>query len=437
MREHQRNHTEYAGEDGHQDRTETGLGGGYGGLREAHARGASVGGVLRNQDGGLRKQTDQHDDTRLQVDIVLQPHHLGEEERTQQTARHGENDGERNQEALVQSAQDEVDQQETDAEDDRRVAACLRLLAGDAVEVVTVAFREHLRRDFLNGADGVARRISVGGGAVHGDRAVHVEAVEHFGAVNPRQVHELSQRSHLPVVRTHEDVIERLGVETVFRVGLNRHIVHLREAVDVRNVLAAVVTRKRRENRVGRYAGAFGLRRVDAYDVLREVDVEGRVGHCDLRTLVQRSDEPQVDVVEVGQAAVRLILQVHGEAGRGAVTRNHRRRHGEDLRVLDIGRASVDLTDDRVYGIRFFGTFLPILQLDDTHTVGRALTGDHTVAGHLHEVPDLGNGLDAGGDLFHDLMRFGERSARSRCDVDHDRTLVLVGHQTRLRGVHQ
>ena len=34
-------------------------------------------------------------------------------------------------------------------------------------------------------------------------------------------------------------------------------------------------------------------------------------------------------------------------------------------------------------------------------------------------------------------MRFGERSTRCRGDVHHDRTLVFVGHQTRLGAVHQ
>ena len=437
MREHQRDHTEHAGEDGHQNGTQTGFGGRHGGLREAHARGAAVGGVLRDQDGRFRQQTDQHDDTRLEVDVVLQSHYLGEQERTHQTARNRQNDGERNEETLVQRAQDEVDQQDTDTEDDDRVAARLGLLARDAVELVTVALRKHLRSRFLNGPDGVARRITVGGRTVHGDRTVHVEAVQHLGAVNPRQIYELAQGSHLAAARTHVDVVERLGVETVFRIGLHRHIVHFREPVDVRNILAAVVACQRREDRGRRYAGTLGLRRVDVHHVLREVDVEGRVCAGDLRTLVQRADELQVNIVEFGQVAAGLVLQVHGETGRGSVTRDHRRSHGEDLCVLDVGGAAVNLADDGVHVILLVRTLVPVLEFDDGHTVRRTLSGDHAVTGHLHVVANLRNAVDALRNLLHDLVGLGERGTRGRGDVDHDRTLVLVGNQTRLGGVHQ
>ena len=237
VREHQRDHTEYAGEDSHQDRAQTDFGCRYGGLRQGHSRAAPVGGILRDQNGGLREQADQHDDTRLQVDVVLQSQHLGEEERTQQAARYGEDDGERKQEALVQGTQDEVNQQNTDPEDDRRVAAGLCFLPGDTVEVVAVALRQYLGGRLLDGLDGIARRISVGCRSVHGDRAVHIETVQHFGAVYPLQIHELAQGSHFSAVGADEDVVERLGVKTVFRVGLDRYVVHFRETVDVRDVL--------------------------------------------------------------------------------------------------------------------------------------------------------------------------------------------------------
>ena len=406
-------------------------------MREAHASGAAVGGVLGDQNGRFRQQTDQHDDTRLEIDVVFESHRLGHEERACQTARYGEDDGERNEETLVERTQDEVDQQNTDTEDNGRVAAGLRLLARDAVELESVALRQHLGGDFADRLDGVARRITAGGRTVHGDRVVEVEAVEHFGTVYARQVHELAQRRHFAAVRADVDVVERLRVETVLRISLQRHVVHLREAVDVRNVLPAVVTRQRREYCARRHAGAFGFRGVDVDQILREVDVERRVGAFDFGTLVQRADEFQVDVVEIGQLSARLVLQVQREAGRGSVTRNHRRCDGEDLRILDIGRPGVDLSDDSLYGIRLFWTLGPVFELDDTHTVGRSLSGDHAVTGDLHEVADLGDVLDAVRNLLHDQVRLGESGTRSGRHVDHDRTLVFIGYQTRLGGIHQ
>ena len=169
----------------------------------------------------------------------------------------------------------------------------------------------------------------------------------------------------------------------------------------------------------------------------REVDVEGRVCAGDLRTLVQRADELQVNIVEFGQVAAGLVLQVHGETGRGSVTRDHRRSHGEDLCVLDVGGAAVNLSDDGVHVILLVRTLVPVLEFDDGHTVRRTLSGDHAVAGHLHVVANLRNAADALRNLLHDLVGLGERGTRGRGDVDHDCTLVLVGNQTRLGGVHQ
>ena len=71
-------------------------------------------------------------------------------------------------------------------------------------------------------------------------------------------------------------------------------------------VLAAVIARQRREDFGRRHTRPLGLGRVDIDHVLRAVDVESRIGAFDLRALVERGDELEIDVVEIVDASTGL-----------------------------------------------------------------------------------------------------------------------------------
>ena len=66
-RNHTRNHREHR----HQDWTKTLLASLESSIADAHALCTALRSELRNQDGSLREQADEHDDTRLQVDVVV------------------------------------------------------------------------------------------------------------------------------------------------------------------------------------------------------------------------------------------------------------------------------------------------------------------------------------------------------------------------------
>ena len=102
MREYQRQHTEYHGERSHQDRTQTHTGSRHGSHRDAHTLAMTFCGILGKQNGCLGQQTYEHNQTRLHVDIVLQAPHPREEEATQQTKRHAQDNSQGDEKALVQ-----------------------------------------------------------------------------------------------------------------------------------------------------------------------------------------------------------------------------------------------------------------------------------------------------------------------------------------------
>ncbi len=91
--EHQGQHTENHRERGHEDGAQTHLGGEEGTLLERHAGLSALGGVFGEEDGGLAEQADEHDESHLQVDVVLHAEELGEEQGAHQSEGHAKDDG--------------------------------------------------------------------------------------------------------------------------------------------------------------------------------------------------------------------------------------------------------------------------------------------------------------------------------------------------------
>ena len=69
--DNQRNHSGNHRHDGHQDRTQTILTSSQSRLNDRHTLFAFLHRELGNQNSRLRKQTDQHDHTGLEVDVIL------------------------------------------------------------------------------------------------------------------------------------------------------------------------------------------------------------------------------------------------------------------------------------------------------------------------------------------------------------------------------
>ena len=137
-REHQREHTEHHRQGRHQDRTEAVLGRSDGRLLERHSAPAAFPGIVSYQDCGLCKQADQHNQSGLQVDVVLQSEHLGEQEAAHKSARDRQDDCERKDKALIHPAENQIDEQDADREDDGDVVAGRCLLTGDSAELKAI-----------------------------------------------------------------------------------------------------------------------------------------------------------------------------------------------------------------------------------------------------------------------------------------------------------
>ena len=109
-----RNQTYDKREGGHQDGTQTRLGGIECSFNDGHSLTAAFAGIFRNQNGSLGQQADEHDDTHLHIDVVLQFCEIDEHKAANQSEWHAQHDGHRNEQTLVETAEHDEYEQQTD-----------------------------------------------------------------------------------------------------------------------------------------------------------------------------------------------------------------------------------------------------------------------------------------------------------------------------------
>ena len=206
---------------------------------------AAFEGELDDEDGVLGEKADEHDEGDLEVNVVGDAEDVGEDERSHEAEGDREDYGEGEDVALVLGGEEEVDEQQAEAEDDGGGAArALVLLTRHAGVFVAEALGECLLGHALDGGDGLAGRVALGGVTGDGDRREHVEAVHQVGTVDAAQADEVGDGGHLGTVAD-LDGVEGLGRDAVFGSGLHHDAVDLTEAVEVGHVHTAVVALER------------------------------------------------------------------------------------------------------------------------------------------------------------------------------------------------
>ena len=203
--EHQREQPDDHRQRGHEDGAKTRYSTLDGSLVDAEATLAALDGELYDEDSVLRQQTDEHDQSDLRIDIIGVAEELHEEVGAEEAEGDRQDDRQRQHVALVLSAQDEVDEEQAEAEDQRRRIGGLLLGARQPRIVVAVARGQRLGRDLRDRLEDVPRSVAWGGSSHHVDGGVEVEAVDARRAVHLLGRDEARDGRHLPAARAYVD----------------------------------------------------------------------------------------------------------------------------------------------------------------------------------------------------------------------------------------
>ena len=107
-------------------------------------------------------------------------------------------------------------------------------------------------------------------------RHVASDALEQVEMLNVRRTHNLLQtdklgdRSHLATLYLHEDILQRLWVEAIFRRSRSHDAIDLTKLVEVANICTTAESTQRVEYICRRHTGAVALGSIDVNLILRE-----------------------------------------------------------------------------------------------------------------------------------------------------------------------
>src|SRR5208283_3910038 len=129
---------------------------------------------FHDQNGVLGRQADQRDDADLGVDVIGIGANPDGEQRSEETERQRQQDGERYRPTLIQGGQEQEDQHRGETKDEALVTLSLFFLVGGPGPFVAVAGGEGGRGHFLHGLDRLAAAVAGGRSADQLDGAIPV-----------------------------------------------------------------------------------------------------------------------------------------------------------------------------------------------------------------------------------------------------------------------
>src|SRR5579883_807926 len=228
----QRKQTGNEGEGGHLNRPESQFPTFDSCVNERQALLSPLDGELHNQDGVFAKQTDQHDQTDLSIDVVSQSHRLQEEEGAEDSDWQRQNYSQRQDEALVLPDQYQIDEGDDDEEDVNRFIPRSRFVIRETspVDVVIRRYNLGIGGNFPNCLDGLPGAVARSRCALDGGGGVEVETGDLVQPLLLLDRHERGVGNLFTPVVLDEYVAQILGESPELRLGLDEDLEELVEA---------------------------------------------------------------------------------------------------------------------------------------------------------------------------------------------------------------
>ena len=295
-----------------------------GSFRDGTALSKELLGEFDDENRVLRRETDEHDETDLDVDVVDQAAERDERERSQDCHRDSEKDDERQREGLVLSRQGEVDDQKAEAKDDDGLAFGLHFFecetgprVGHALEFVLLEELDHGCVALTGAKAWCGRTVDLG-------RAEEVVVVDDLGSGDLLDTGEVVERDHLAGVGTDVELTQVLRVTAELLVCLDVDAVGAVVVVEVVDVAGAHEGSERSGDLAEGNANGFGFLPIDGdlelRIVRRELGVHGSEARAWSAALCDEGMGDASDVIErVSTAVLKNELEAadSSEAGDG------------------------------------------------------------------------------------------------------------------------
>ena len=372
----------------------------------------------------------------MEVDVVLQAKHIGKQEATCKTKRHGQNHHNGDEDTLIECAQDEVDEHHAYHKDDGRGATSRGLLTRHTAKLIAIACGQHIGRNLPHSLDGLTRGVAVGCLTIDRNGREEVKPRNRLRAIDTCEGYILADGRHLACRVAHKHIVHSLRVEPALGRSLHHNPIEFRKTVHIGSIGATHIARHNAQHITGRHAVTLTPCSIYLQQVLRILGVKRGACPTNFRSLIEFHNEVVGDGFEVLNGTTLLVLHIEFKATTCAIAGNHTAREDHNLSRGNVSRGGIDLLNHRVDVIALFGTLCPVVQPDVETTARRAHTTHHTETGGVGVGLNLLNGIQAVGYLLHNPHRFAQVGTRRCLHVNVDGAHIFLGHKTRLGGAH-
>ena len=230
---------------------------------------------LDDQNGVLAGEADQHDETDLAVNVILQAAQPLRTERAEDRHGDGQQNDERKHEAFVLRGQREIDDEQSEGKEHDGLAAGLDFFEGEPRSIQRCSRGQCFFGEIFHGGDGLAGAVSGRGGAVDFSGAENVVVLDDLAElVVSLTVTRLSSGT-IRRCRSGRKTAGGRAAAAVLLVGLHIDAVGTIVEIEIVHVLRAHVDLERRRDLRERHAEALGLFAVDVHHELRIAGAEG------------------------------------------------------------------------------------------------------------------------------------------------------------------
>ena len=297
----------------------------------------------------------------------------------------------------------EIDEQQRQPEHDGHLIADELLLIGHRAPFEAHAGRQRAARDLLHELDHLTGRESLRRQANDGRGWIEVVEADQRGAHRRRDLHQGAERDHVAVLVAHRQIVDVLEAQPEARIALHVNLEHAPELVELIDVARAEVAAEGGKHLIDGDAEPFRLHPIDLGRELRHVGAERREHQLQRGLALGIGHDRVGDILQFRHVEAAVAqLHLHGEAGIVADALDRRRRHHQDVGLLDLAERVVELLEQREQ-VLALAALAPVFE-DDVGNAGAGQRGAVVERRHPGNVDDLGNAWHRPHDLV-DLVQ--------------------------------
>ena len=340
---------------------------------------------------------------------------------------HGQQYGQRNRPAFVQSCQAQEDENHRNDVNLSGTAAGLDFIAALVNPFIGVGAGQSFLCYLFQCCHCLTSGIAISRVTGNHNGARTIEARHNQGAVLLNGSYQGVQRHHVAIIAAHEEITQIVHGGTILGIGLHNYLPGTTEVVDIVDFVTAQEGLHCGINAGYGHAHALRLFAVHIKIIHRSIGVQSGINHANLRTLASLSQELVRTLAHHFHFLATEVHQIQAQSTGIGGTGQGRRLEGHNIGIRIL---STQAKDHRNNLLGSSGTIVVIVHNNYHQSrVSLLRVGKNIHAGNGHNVLNTGELAGFGSDIFNNLQRTVAGRSLGQVYGYGAHALVLVRHK--------